>query len=87
MEMTREAELREDAELGRKAKIAAEVWQKFLDVGRERLVQAIETQDMTDEQLRSTAIELKVLRAYRNNTELFIQQGEIAEKELSKNGE
>ena len=84
MEMNEE--LRKDAELGRKAKIAEEFFREYLDTRREEIVREIEAGEMDDHDLRISAIELQVIKRFHYECEHLIQRGEIAEEEL-RNGE
>ena len=79
-------ELRKDAEIGRKAKIAAEVLNEILDERREILVQNLESGDRTMEEILSMVAMLRMMNVLRTSLETRIQRGEIAEEEL-RNGE
>lgn len=81
-----EAELRKDAEIGRKAKIAAEVLNDYVAVMREETVRKISTEYLTDELLRFYGVHLQVLRSFSDRMNNYIQRGEIAEEAL-RNGE
>lgn len=87
MEMTREVELREDAERGRRYRIAGEVLNEFLEDRKQKLIRKMEEYSYADEDLRQFSTEFQMIRAYRDCANQFIQRGEIAEKELSRNGE
>lgn len=78
--------LRKDAELGRKAKIAADFLREYLDTRRENIVREMEEEEMDDHDLRISAIELRVIKGFYYVCEHLIQRGEIAEEEL-RNGE
>ena len=84
MEMNEE--LRKDAELGRKAKIAEEFFREYLDTRREEIVREMEEEQMCDYDLQDKAIELRLIRRFHYVCEHLIQRGEIAEEEL-RNGE
>ncbi len=84
MEMNEE--LRKDAEIGRKAKIAAEVLNEILDGRREILVKMLEADDLPPEKILSISSYLRVMAVVRDSLENRIQRGEIAEEEL-RNGE
>ena len=84
MEMNEE--LRKDAELGRKARIAAEVLNEILDERREILVRNLEIGDRTMEEILSMVAMLRTMNVVRSSLETRIQRGEIAEEEL-RNGE
>lgn len=81
-------ELRKDAELGRKAKIAEEFFKEFLDDRRENLIKTLEYTIYTGREsgLVDTLAELRVIKMFRSNCDYLIQRGEIAEEEL-RNGE
>ena len=83
-----EAELRKDAELGRKARIAAEVLSEFLDDRRESIIQCLENDIFTTDniELADQLAELRVMKSFRGHCEYLKQRGEIAEEEL-RNGE
>ena len=83
MEMTDKEELRQDAETGRRYKIAMEVLREFMDDQREGLIKDIEDNDLSDVQLRDAASKLRVMKVFRNVSDMNIQRGEIAEEELS----
>ncbi|MBQ3455387.1 MAG: hypothetical protein IJG36_03020 [Synergistaceae bacterium] len=84
----REAELRNDAERGRKAKFAADVLREFLDERRENIIQCLENDIFTTDnlELADELAELRVMKSFRGHCEYLKQQGEIAEEEL-RNGE
>ena len=81
-------ELRQDAELGRKARIAAEVLSEFLDDRRENIIQCLENDILTTDniELADKLAELRVMKSFRGHCEYLKQQGEIAEEAL-RNGE
>ena len=79
-------ELRKDAEIGRKAKIAAEVLNEILNDRREILVCTLESGDRTMEEILSMVAMLRMMNVLRTSLETRIQRGEIAEEEL-RNGE
>ncbi len=83
----REAELRHDAEHGRKAKIALEELKEFMTARRETLLKRLEDEDYSPEDVRNIIAELRVLKRFRNVKNADIYYGEEAEKELSRNGE
>ena len=82
----REAELRKNAELGRKARIAEEFFKEFLDIRREIIIRVLETERYLQEELPNFLAELRVMTTFRKHCENLRQQGEIAEEEL-RNGE
>lgn len=84
MEMNEE--LRKEAELGRKAKIAADFLREYLDTRREEIVREMEETPMCDYDLQDKAIELRLIKRFHYVCEHLIQRGEIAEEEL-RNGE
>ena len=79
--MTNE-ELRRDAELGRKARIAAEVLREFLDDKREDVVRMIEQDTYLNVEIPRALSMLQIIAEMNS----YIQRGEIAEEELA-NGE
>ena len=83
MEMTDREELMQDAETGRRYKIAMEVLREFMDDQRECLIKDMEDKDLSDVQLRDAASKLRVMKEFRNVSDMNIQRGEIAEEELS----
>lgn len=84
MEMNEE--LRKDAELGRKARIAAEVLSEFLDERRENIIHTLEHGMYPKEALSDALADLRVMEAFREHCEYLKQRGEIAEEEL-RNGD
>ena len=82
-----EQELREKAEIGRRHKIAKEVFSEFLDKARKRLIEKLETNALeNNDVLRMCVLELSMLRQYSDYMKYIIQQGEMAEERLA-NGE
>ena len=79
-------ELRKDAELGRKARIAEEFFRECLEKRREQIVREMEENPLCDYDLQDKAIELRLIKRFHYVCEHLIQQGEIAEEEL-RNGE
>ena len=82
----REAELRKDAESGRKARIAAEVLREFLDGRREEIVREFEEKYLDDGSIYDNLADLRSIGKFRRKCEYLRQQGEIAEEAL-RNGE
>ena len=82
----REAELRKDAESGRKARIAAEVLREFLDGRREEIVREFEEKYLDDGSIYDNLADLRSIGKFRRKCEYLKQQGEIAEEAL-RNGE
>ena len=82
----REQELRQDAETGRRYKIAMEVWREFLDNRREELMRTLEEKCCDDWELQDITNELRVMKRFRDVSYRNIRRGEIAEEGLS-NGE
>ena len=81
-------ELQQQAEYGRKAKIVKEFMQSFITTQRVQIINALETEDF-DTLERKAISYIKGLRLLRNFdllTERYIDEGKIAEEELSKNG-
>lgn len=89
MNEEREQELREDAETGRRYKIAMEVWREFLDSRRKTIVEIFENnthETMEDGEIQGLLAELRVMKSFRDVSYMNIRRGEIAEEEIS-NGE
>ena len=87
MEMTDREELRQDAETGRRYKIAMEVWREFLDNHKEELVREMESKSLDPWEAQDIAIQLAIMKTFREVSYRNIQIGEIAEERLSKDGE
>ena len=84
-----ELELRERAEKGRKAKIAAEFLDEFILCKRAYLINKLESSNQDDflyESLLPIKCSLVVLREFTNWLKSNTDIGEIAESELNKNG-
>lgn len=81
-----EEELRQDAETGRRYRIAMEVWREFLDNNREEIVRHMESAMLEDSALQRLNAVLLVMKEFRDVSYRNIQRGEIAEEELSQNG-
>ena len=80
-------ELRHDAETGRRYKIAMEVWREFLDNHKEELVREMESKSLDPWEAQDIAIQLAIMKTFREVSYRNIQIGEIAEERLSKDGE
>ncbi len=75
--------LREDAEQGRKAKIALEFMRDFILRERASVIYQLEINtEMTADEALSNKRWLELLRKFENAAQAFIQLGEMAEKEL-----
>ena len=82
-----EAELREAIETGRRYKIAGEVLKKFLDERREEIILNFEeNMFISNNDICDMLSELRVMKKFRNLCNTQIDIGELAEKELSENG-
>jgi len=82
-----ELELREQAEWGRKAKAAREIFEYFILRERANEIYTIEkSDDVSYESLLFPKVYLRVLRKLEGQIQYFLDNGEIAEKELSNNG-
>ena len=80
-------ELMQQAEYGRKAKIAKEFFEDFLLAHRVRIITTFENEEfISDDKTRMLKAELRLLRLFDNSVERYIEEGKIAEKELSENG-
>ena len=85
MEMNEE--LRKDAEQGRRAKIAIDELKEFMTARRESLTKRLENEELSSEAVREVIAELRVLKRFLNVKKTDVYYGEIAEKEMSENGE
>lgn len=85
--MASKEEIRGMIERGRRYRIAGEVLNEFLEDRKQKLIRKMEEYSYADEDLRQFSTEFQMIRAYRDCANQFIQRGEIAEKELSRNGE
>ncbi len=74
------------AENGRKYKIAKEIFSKFLEDQRNQFIDKFENSENPQE-LLSISIALRVIKDFKHLMEYEINMGELAEKELSENGE
>lgn len=83
----REAELRQEAEQGRRAKIALEVLEEFLTRRHDDIVCLLEdgsySYSKNTETLRDALSELRILRLIRDNAEYYIRRGKFAEEVMS----
>ena len=81
-------ELREQAEKGRKAQIAKEIFSDFLTVQRAIALRNLENLPFEELQTKSAVIALyfQVLKDFEANVQYFIDEGEISERELNNNG-
>ena len=79
-------ELRQAIESGRRSKIAAEVFDEFLNEHREEIVRNLEAGMIAVESLADALAELRVMKAFRGVTKSMIQVGEIAEERMSEIG-
>lgn len=83
----KELELREQAEKGRRAKIALEVLDEFLTLKRAAIINKMQTSpDITYDRILAQKISLMMLNELENWIGSQIQSGEIAEKEINENG-
>lgn len=83
----REAELRQEAEQGRRAKIALEVLEEFLTRRHDDIVCLLEdgsySYTKNPEALRDALSEMRILRLIRDNAGYYIRRGKFAEEEMS----
>lgn len=87
---SREEELREAIEAGRRYKIAGEVWREFLTNRREEIIRDLEYghyKGMNEEMLNEELAELRILRKYQDVGNMMIDAGVLAEREMRINGE
>lgn len=76
------------AELGRKYKAANEVLEEVITEQRENVIRQLESGDFgTDNLALGLVLYLRVLRIFTDSVKAKIDLGEIAEKELIKDGE
>lgn len=81
-------ELQEQAEYGRKAKIASEFMKEFILQQRALILVKLENDTIEDmNSLITPILGLRYLKLLENSLDSYIQMGEIAEEELNKNGE
>lgn len=82
--MMYEEELRQDAETGRRYRIAMEVWREFLDDRKAAIVELFENDiySTEDYELYDLLAELRVMKRFRNVSHMNIGRGEIAEGKL-----
>lgn len=81
--------MREVVERGRRYKIAAEVWRKFLNDRREEIIQNFEVGNYgaDNDKFNETLAELRIIRQFRDLSTAMINLGEIAEEDLREYGE
>lgn len=81
-----EEELREAIESGRRHKIAAEVWNEFLESRRIEILKAFENAPIPDDVTRDLLAELRVMKKFRDICTKMIGLGEIAEERMNEIG-
>lgn len=81
-------ELQQQAEQGRKAKIAKEFIQGFVTNQRVQIINALETEtfDTLEQRAISYIKGLRVLRNFELLAERYIDEGNIAQEELNQHG-
>ncbi len=81
-------ELQQQAEQGRKAKIAKEFMQGFVTNQRVQIINALETEtfDTLEQRAISYIKGLRVLRNFELLAERYIDEGNIAQEELNQHG-
>lgn len=84
--MTKEEDLRRQAEEGRKAQIASEVLDVVLNCVRNEQIGILESAIRTDDDLRGCNVVLWLIRIIRSRIKDVINNGTMAEEELA-NGE
>ena len=76
-------ELQQQAEYGRKAKIAQEIFEDFVFTQRAQIMSKFESEDfMCYEDLNTLKTALRILRQLTNSVERFIEEGQMAEAQL-----
>lgn len=85
--MEEQEELRQQSEYGRKAKIAQEVTKDFITQQRVQIINALETAAWEQETFLNYVRSLRLLRMFEQMIERYIDEGNIADEELSKNGQ
>ena len=81
--MTDKEELMQDAATGRRYKIAMEVLSEFLDNLREKLVRKMESGSLDPWEAQDIAVQIAIMKRFRDESYSKIQHGGIAEEELS----
>ena len=84
--MTKEEDLRRQAEEGRKAQIASEVLDVVLNCVRNEQIGILESAIRNDDDLRGCNVVLWLIRIIRSRIKDVINNGTMAEEELA-NGE
>ena len=79
----RQEELRQEAEQGRRAKIAGEVLKEFLDERREKIIREFEEKYLDNGSIYDNLADLRSIRKFREKCNALIQEGEIAEERLA----
>lgn len=76
-----------EVEHGRKAKATMDILNEFLLLERAKTIRAIENGNYSEtKELENFACYLQTLKKFELNVETLMTTGEIAEKELNKNG-
>lgn len=86
MEYRDQQELQEQAEYGRKAKIAIEILNDFLKNSRSIVLQSLEGGNDLSEEVLNKVMYLRILKKFEHSIQTAIQIGELAEQELNKDG-
>ena len=82
-----EQELREQAETGRKAKIAADFMEAYILMRRTQTIEMLETKDFQNsESVNAVVSWLRILKDFEIWCRMCTDMGEIAEKELNEDG-
>lgn len=87
IEQVEELDLQYQVEHGRKAQATMDILNEFLLLERAKTIGAIENGDYSEtKELENFACYLQILKKFESNVAMHMQIGEIAEKELNKNG-
>ena len=80
-------EFQAQAEYGRKCQAAHEVLSEHITEQREQIMSRLETEALSDWELSSLVMYLRVLKVFSDTMKTKIDMGEVAEKELMRDGE
>lgn len=87
IEEVEELDLQYQVEHGRKAQATMDILNEFLLLERAKTIRAIENGNYSEtKELENFACYLQTLKKFELNIEMLMTTGEIAEKELNKNG-
>ena len=81
-------ELQERIEAGRRAQIARDVLDEHMRQQKELIVSRLESGELSnDGELTTLVMYLRVMKIFENTLKSKMDTGELAEKEVSENGE